>query len=96
MEKQPCVYILASTKNGTLYTGVTSNLIKRTCEHKTDISEGFTSKYQVHSLVWYEIHITMDSAINREKNIKGWRRSWKIDMIEKHNPDWRDLYPDLM
>jgi putative endonuclease len=96
MEKQPCVYILASTKNGTLYTGVTSNLIKRTWEHKTDISEGFTSKYQVHSLVWYEIHITMDSAINREKNIKGWRRSWKIDMIEKHNPDWRDLYPDLM
>lgn len=96
MEKQPCVYILASTKNGTLYTGVTSNLIKRTWERKTDISEGFTSKYQVHSLVWYEIHITMDSAINREKNIKGWRRSWKIDMIEKHNPDWRDLYPDLM
>lgn len=96
MEKQPCVYLLASKRNGTLYTGVTSNLIKRIWEHKNNLVEGFTSKYSVHTLVWYEIHDTMESAIQREKAIKNWRRAWKIKTIEELNPRWRDLYPDLV
>ena len=96
MEKQPCVYLLASKRNGTLYTGVTSNLIKRIWEHKNNLVEGFTSKYSVHILVWYEIHDTMESAIQREKAIKNWNRAWKMKMIEELNPRWRDLYPDLV
>jgi len=96
MEKQPCVYLLASKRNGTLYTGVTSNLIKRIWEHKNNLVEGFTRKYSVHTLVWYEIHDTMESAIQREKAIKNWRRAWKMKMIEELNPRWRDLYPDLV
>ena len=96
MEKQPCVYLLASKRNGTLYTGVTSNLIKRIWEHKNNLVEGFTSKYSVHTLVWYEIHDTMESAIQREKAIKNWNRAWKMKMIEELNPRWRDLYPDLV
>ena len=96
MEKQPCVYLLASKRNGTLYTGVTSNLIKRIWEHKNNLVEGFTSKYSVHTLVWYEIHDTMESAIQREKAIKNWRRAWKMKMIEELNPRWRDLYSDLV
>jgi putative endonuclease len=94
--KQPCVYILASTRNGTLYTGVTSDLIKRVWEHKNDLVEGFTKEYKVHTLVWFEAHDEMQAAIAREKAIKNWKRRWKIAMIEAHNPDWRDLYPDLV
>ena len=95
MERQPCVYILASKRNGTLYTGVTTNLLKRIWEHKNNVVEGFTSQYNIHFLVWYELHETMESAIQREKNIKNWKRNWKIIMIEKTNPEWRDLYADL-
>ncbi len=95
MERQPCVYLLASKRNGTLYTGVTSRLSKRVWEHKNNVIESFTSKYGVHILVWYESHDTMESAIQREKAIKNWKRAWKIAMIEAMNPKWRDLYPDL-
>ena len=94
--KQPCVYILASKRNGTLYVGVTSNLVKRVWEHKTDAVDGFTKKYRVHDLVWYEVHETMESAIAREKAIKEWQRAWKLKLIEHVNPTWRDLYGDLI
>ncbi|MFO1473932.1 MAG: GIY-YIG nuclease family protein [Lysobacterales bacterium] len=94
--KQPCVYILASRWNGTLYVGVTSDLIQRVLAHKNDIVAGFTRKYRVHDLVWFEQHATMDSAIAREKAIKEWRRAWKIELIEKTNPKWVDLYPDII
>ncbi len=96
MERQPCVYLLASKRNGTLYTGVTSNLLKRVWEHKNNLVEGFTSKYAVHTLVWYEAHDRMESAIQREKAIKSWKRVWKIKTIEGLSPGWRDLYPDLI
>lgn len=95
-EKQPAVYILASKRNGTLYIGVTSNLIRRVWEHKNDLADGFTKKYQVHQLVWYELHETMDSAISREKAMKNWKRAWKISRIETVNPDWKDLYQSLL
>ncbi len=85
MERQPCVYLLASKQNGTLYA-----------EHKNNVVEGFTKKYNVHMLVWYEMHETMESAIKREKAIKKWERSWKIEVIEEMNPQWRDLYSDLL
>ncbi|MEW8525947.1 MAG: GIY-YIG nuclease family protein [Candidatus Thiodiazotropha endolucinida] len=96
MKRQPCVYLLASKRNGTLYTGVTSNLLKRVWEHKNNRVEGFTSQYSVHTLVWYELHETMASAIEREKAIKNWKRVWKLKTIEAMNPDWRDLYPELI
>jgi putative endonuclease len=96
MERQPCVYLLASKRNGTLYTGVTSSLTKRVWEHKNNLVEGFTKKYSVHTLVWYEVHETMESAIQREKAIKNWKRDWKIKVIEEENPKWRDLYTDLL
>ena len=96
MERQPCVYLLASKRNGTLYTGVTSNLLKRVWEHKNNLVEGFTKKYGVHTLVWYELHDTMDSAIQREKAIKNWKRVWKLKVIEKMNSRWHDLYSDLL
>ena len=96
MERQPCVYMLASKRNGTLYTGVTSNLLKRVWEHKNNLVEGFTKKYGVHTLVWYELHNTMDSAIQREKTIKNWKRAWKLKVIEKMNAHWRELYSDLL
>ncbi len=92
MDKQPCVYILASRRNGTLYVGVTSDLIKRVWEHQNDLAEGYTKRYSVHDLVWYEIHESMESAISREKAIKEWKRNWKIQLIEKENPNWLDLY----
>ena len=95
MERQPSVYILASHRNGTLYTGVTSNLLKRVWEHKNNVVKGFTQKNKVHDLVWYEMHDTMDTAIQREKAIKNWKRAWKIKRIEEMNPQWRDLYPEL-
>jgi putative endonuclease len=90
------VYILASRKNGTLYTGVTSNLVQRVWQHKNDAAEGFTKKYGVHLLVWFESHATMDSAIDREKAIKEWKRQWKLELIESANPQWRDLYPEIV
>ena len=96
MDKQPCVYILASKRNGTLYTGVTSDLIKRIWEHKNNVVPGFTSKHHVHTLVWYEVHTTMESALQREKAIKNWKRAWKIRVIEEENPQWLDLYPGLL
>ena len=85
--KQYAVYILASKKNGTLYIGVTSDLAKRVFEHKSDLVEGFTKKYQVHDLVYYEITEDLHSAISREKNLKNWKRKWKIKLIEKENPE---------
>jgi putative endonuclease len=93
---QPCVYILASRRNGTLYVGVTSNLIKRVWEHKSDVVDGFTKRYGIHMLVWYEVHGEMLPAIAREKAIKEWKRKWKLELIEKMNPNWRDLYQDLL
>ena len=96
MERQPCVYILASQRNGTLYTGVTSSLVKRVWEHKNNVVEGFTKQYSVHDLVWYELHATMEAAIQREKTIKTWKRNWKLKLIEESNPDWQDLYEGLL
>ena len=96
MERQPCVYILASRRNGTLYTGVTSNLIKRVWQHKNDLADGFTRKHRIHTLVWFEQHQTMESAIRREKAIKEWNRAWKLRLIEETNPEWRDLYPEII
>jgi len=96
MFKQPCVYILASQRNGTLYVGVTSNLVKRTWEHKSDFVESFTKKYGVHILVYYEPHADIASAITREKQIKKWNRAWKIELIEAGNPEWRDLWLEIL
>ena len=93
---QPYVYILASERNGTLYIGVTSDLVKRIWEHKSDFVEGFTKQHQVHTLVWYEMHGSMESAITREKQLKEWKRQWKIELIEKSNPYWNDLYPTIV
>ncbi len=93
--KQPTVYILASQRNGTLYIGVTSDLIKRVWEHKSDLAEGFTKKYQVHLLVYFEQHQDMLAAITREKQLKKWNRDWKLALIEKSNPAWRDLWQDI-
>jgi putative endonuclease len=90
-EKHPAVYILASKRNGTLYTGVTSDLARRVWEHKSDLVEGFTQKYGVHMLVYYEWHDDMRSAIIREKQIEKWNRTWKLRLIERENPEWRDL-----
>lgn len=90
--KQPTVYILASKRNGTLYIGVTSDLVKRIWEHKNQLVEGFTKKYHVHQLVYFEQHQDMLSAITREKQLKKWNRAWKIALIEEENPDWRDLW----
>jgi putative endonuclease len=95
MERHPCVYILASRKRGTLYIGVTSDLLKRVWQHKNDVIEGFTQKYHVHDLVWYEQHGTMESAILREKALKEWKRAWKLELVESTNPGWRDLYDAL-
>jgi putative endonuclease len=94
--KQPCVYILASEKYGTLYIGVTSDLIKRVWEHKNDVVAGFTEQYGVHTLVWFEQHATMESAISREKALKAWKRDWKLNLIEATNAEWRDLYLDVI
>ena len=96
MAKQPAVYILASKRNGTLYIGVTSDLVKRIWEHKQDVVAGFTRKYQVHTLVYFEQYEDMNQAIQREKQIKKWNRAWKIELLEKSNPVWRDLWPDIL
>lgn len=90
------VYILCSRRNGTLYVGVTSDLIKRVYEHRNNLVAGFTKKYAVHSLVWYEMHDSAEMAIQREKQIKKWERPWKLRLIEERNPHWRDLYNDLL
>jgi putative endonuclease len=89
------VYMLASKPYGTLYTGVSSDIIKRVCEHRHGAMPGFTKKYEVKTLVWYETHAEIHEAIAREKRIKRWRRDWKISMIEENNPRWADLYPAL-
>jgi len=94
-DKRFYVYILASKKNGTLYTGVTSDLQKRVVEHQQHLVEGFTKKYSVTRLVHYEIFETAEQAIIREKRLKKWKRAWKIALIEKKNPEWNDLYPAL-
>ena len=93
--KQPCVYLLASGRRGTLYIGVTSDLVKRAWQHKEGFVGGFTRDYGVHRLVWFEMHVTMDSAIAREKALKFWKRAWKLRLVEEANPEWRDLFPDI-
>jgi len=92
---QPTVYILASKRNGTLYIGVTSNLLHRVAQHRSGLIKGFTSDYGVYRLVWYEMGASMDEAILREKRLKKWNRQWKLELIEKSNPDWRDLAVDI-
>ena len=94
-EFSPTVYLLASKRNGTLYAGVTSDLIARIHKHRHGILRGFTRKYGVRMLVWFEQHATMEEAILREKRIKKWNRDWKLQLIESANPDWRDLAEDL-
>ena len=91
----PCVYILANKPYGTLDIGVTSNLVRRVWEHKNDFVAGFTRRYRVHRLIWHEVHESMESAISREKALKKWNRAWKIEMIEKSNPKWIDLYEEI-
>ena len=93
--KPAYVYILASKKNGTLYIGVTSDLIKRIYEHKNGLVDGFTKKYKVHLLVYYEQFLDIYSAISREKQLKHWQRKWKLQLIEQNNTNWRDLYSDI-
>ena len=95
MNKTYCVYILASKKNGTLYDGVTNDLVRRVNEHKTDAVAGFTKAYAVHTLVYYEQTHDPNTAIAREKQLKKWRRAWKISLIEGQNPGWRDLFEEL-
>jgi putative endonuclease len=95
MEKLPCVYILTNKPLGTLYIGVTSNLPQRIWQHKTKITKGFTEKYNLNKIVWYEAHEDIVSAIQREKALKAWKRDWKIRIIEEMNPLWRDLYVDF-
>jgi len=96
MPKQPCVYILASQRNGTLYVGVTSDLVKRVWEHRNDAAEGFTKEYGVHCLVYFELHGDMLAAITREKQLKKWERAWKIELIEAKNPEWRDFWEEIL
>jgi putative endonuclease len=95
MEKIFAVYIMASRRNGTLYIGVTSDLVRRVYEHKNGEVVGFTKRYGVRRLVYFEFHETAESAILREKQMKEWKRRWKLELIEKENPHWRDLYDDL-
>jgi len=95
MARQPAVYILASKRNGTLYVGVTSNLIQRIWQHRNCKIQGFTEKYRVYNLVYYELHSEMVTAILREKQIKKWKRDWKINLIESCNPDWNDLWYEI-
>jgi putative endonuclease len=93
--KHPAVYILASKYKGTLYIGVTSDLVQRVWQHKHDQVEGFTKQYRVHTLVYYELHADMIEAITREKQLKKWNRAWKMELIEKQNPHWRDLWEEI-
>ena len=93
--KQPAVYLLATGKRGTLYIGVTSNLVARTWQHREHLVEGFTKRYSVTMLAWYELHGTMESAILREKQLKKWNREWKLRLVQESNPEWRDLWDDI-
>ena len=93
-QKQPCVYLMASARNGVLYAGVTSSLANRVAIHKQDLLEGFTKKYRVHLLVYYEMHETMEQAIRRESQIKKWKRAWKVRLIHSMNPEWHDLFDE--
>ncbi len=93
---QPAVYLMTNKRNGALYVGVTSNLIKRVWEHKNGVVDGFTKRYDLHQLMWYELHATMASAIQREKRLKKWKRAWKVELIEHGNPDWTDLYDTIL
>jgi putative endonuclease len=93
--KTPCVYILASSRNGTLYIGVTSDIVKRVWEHKGDFVDGFSKDYGVHMLVYFELHDRMEDAILREKQMKKWNRAWKLRLIEERNPHGRDLYDEI-
>ena len=95
MEKQPAVYILSNQRNGTLYIGVTSNLVQRVWQHKNNLVAGFTQKYTLHKLVYFELLDDMDTAIVYEKRLKKWKRKWKIELIEEKNPEWNDLYSDI-
>ncbi|HEY2344932.1 MAG TPA: GIY-YIG nuclease family protein [Xanthomonadaceae bacterium] len=95
MEKHPCVYILASDRNGTLYIGVTSNLVGRVWQHREHAVDGFSGHHHVTGLVWFEVHESMESAILREKQLKKWNREWKIRLIEEANPYWNDLYDQI-
>jgi putative endonuclease len=95
-ERRPCVYILASRRNGTLYVGVTSDVVRRIAEHRSALGSEFVRSYRVHTLVFAEFHDTMSDAIIREKRIKKWRRSWKLELIERQNPQWRDLCDELI
>ncbi len=90
------MYLLASKPHGVLYVGVTSNLLARCWQHKTNATEGFTKKYHVHRLVYYELHATMEAAIYREKQLKVWKRAWKIRLLEQNNPIWRDLWDAII
>ena len=94
--KQPAVYILASERNGTLYIGVTSDLVQRIWQHKNDVAEGFTKTFGVHLLVYFELHDEMENAIIREKQLKKWNRKWKLRLIEEKNPSWQDLYESIL
>jgi len=96
LDRHPAVYILASKRNGTLYTGVTSGLVKRIWEHKNNVVDGFTKRYGIHTLIWYELHESMQSAIEREKKLKEWKRVWKLELIEAGNPNWHDLYETIV
>lgn len=95
-ERNPCVYMLASGPRGTLYTGVTSDLVQRVWQHKQGLVPGFTRWHGVHTLVWFEQHPEMLSAITREKSIKAWNRAWKLRLVESTNQEWKDLYPDII
>lgn len=95
MEKESFVYILANKRNGTLYTGVTSNLVKRVYEHKHDFVDGFSEKFKTNMLVYFEIHSDIKEAILREKQIKKWNRAWKLRIVEEINPEWKDLYQEI-
>ena len=95
MDKQPCVYILARASHSTLYTGVTSDLAGRVWQHREGLVRGFTKRYGIKRLVWFEPHDTMDAAILREKRIKRWSREWKYELIHERNPTWRDLAEDF-
>jgi putative endonuclease len=96
MPKLFCVYMLASKPNGTLYIGVTSNLVARRWQHPHHVMPGFTARYDVTRLVWYEVHETAESAITREKQLKSWRRAWKVQLLSEANPDWTDLAPRVL
>lgn len=94
--KQPAVYMLASKRNGTPYTGVTSNLVQRIWQHREGVVDGFSQRYAVKTLVWYEPCETMENAISREKALKKWNRAWKLRQIEERNPQWLDLWPEIL